>query len=122
MALYADHEGDNISWAGDDLPGWEPWEQDEPDDDRPAGGCAYCEAIEVRDWPEPFGGQPCCEVCFARLIGDESDDPQPFYCHRAMSAVTGQPVIFEMTREVYEQMVERGLIKADYSGRSGGPE
>lgn len=34
----------------------------------------------AKGWPEPFGGQPCCEVCFARLIGDESDDPEPWRC------------------------------------------
>lgn len=81
-ALYADHEGDNISWAGDDLPGWEPWEPDEDEDfdDGKRGPCAYCnDATEVRENPEPFGGQPCCEACFNQIIGGERDDP-PWRC------------------------------------------
>ena len=77
--LYADHHGDNISWAGDDLPGWEPWEPDDDHEPEPAGGCAYCEATEVRENPEPFGGKPCCEACFNILIGGSEDDP-PWRC------------------------------------------
>jgi hypothetical protein len=51
-----------------DLPGWEPWMDDEPE---PAGvGCEYCPNLEVRDLPEPFGGKRCCDACFALLIGD----------------------------------------------------
>lgn len=56
---------DNISWESplDVLNGWEPWEDDE-DEGRPGGGCAYCDSAEVRELPEPFGGRPCCEECF----------------------------------------------------------
>lgn len=81
MSAYAD---DNISWADDyGLPGYEPWEPDEDaDDGHPAGGCAYCEATEVRENPEPFGGQPCCEACFNILIGGSPDDP-PWRCGNA---------------------------------------
>lgn len=73
---------DNISWESplDVLDGWEPWEDDE-DEDRPAGGCAYCDSAEVRELPEPFGGRPCCEECFLDLIGDESPRPRvPWRC------------------------------------------
>lgn len=73
---------DNISWV-DPLEGFELWEPDEDPDPRPAGSCGYCDATEVRELSEPFGGLPCCEVCFARLIGDESDDPEPFRCGNA---------------------------------------
>lgn len=74
----------NVSWLGDTpFPeGFEPWEPDEEPDPRPAGGCAYCDATEVREWPEPFGGRDCCEACFSQLIGSERDDP-PFRCGRA---------------------------------------
>lgn len=80
-ALYADHEGDNISWLGDDLPGWEPWEPDEETGDENIGPCHYCQEPnpEMRENPEPFGGEPCCEVCFIMLIGGEPDDP-PWRC------------------------------------------
>ena len=80
-ALYADHEGDNISWAGDDLPGWEPWEDDEHEDDGFVGPCSYCDdpTPTMRENPEPFGGKPCCESCFLILIGDEPDG-EPWRC------------------------------------------
>lgn len=77
MSLYDDTL--NPDWEPPELPGWEPWEPDEDDEVR-EGGCAYCGAPDVRDAPEPFGGKPCCEVCFARIIGDEDDDPRPFRC------------------------------------------
>lgn len=81
MTLYADTEGDNISWDGGALPGWEPWEDDEPDESDPReGGCAYCGALEdIRENPDPFGGQRCCEGCFNQIIGGERDDP-PWRC------------------------------------------
>ena len=79
-------DDDNISWeAALDLPGFEPWEDDEPEPERPAGGCAYCGATEVREYPEPFGGQLCCEACFNLLIGGEADDP-PWRCGNAPSS------------------------------------
>jgi hypothetical protein len=78
---------DNISWDAPDFDGWEPWEPDEDPDPRPAGACAYCDATEVRELPEPFGGRDCCETCFARLIGDESDDPEPFRCLTSIRAM-----------------------------------
>lgn len=68
----------NVLWEnplGEALDGWEPWEQDEGDV-VPAGGCAYCGATEVREYPDPFGGRPCCEECFLDLIGDESPRPR----------------------------------------------
>lgn len=80
-ALYAD---DNVSWEEPEpLPGWEPWEDDEPDD-TPTGGCAYCREPDamMRENPEPFGGQPCCEACFNLLIGGDVDDP-PWRCGTA---------------------------------------
>lgn len=84
MALYADHDGDNISWT-DDLPGFEPWEPDEPEDDgHDVGPCHYCAdpAPQMRENPEPFGGRECCESCFNILIGGEPDDP-PWRCGNA---------------------------------------
>lgn len=83
-ALYDDV---NPDWegghpvAGFDIgPGWEPWEpEDDEDYGRHEGGCAYCDATEVRDRPEPFGGKPCCEACFNILIGGDADDP-PWRC------------------------------------------
>lgn len=72
---------DNISWE-EELPGFEPWEDYEPDDDPAASGCAYCDATEVRENPDPFGGRPCCEACFNELIGGERNDP-PWRCGRA---------------------------------------
>lgn len=79
-ALYADTEGDNISWEGAlDLPGWEPWEPDE-DDLMPSGGCDYCGTFEdIREYPDPIGGKRCCEGCFNQIIGGERDDP-PWRC------------------------------------------
>lgn len=80
--MSAVYDEDNISWSEDyGLPGYEPWApDDDPEDDpRPAGGCAYCEATEVRERPEPFGGQPCCEACFSILIAGSADDP-PWRC------------------------------------------
>lgn len=68
----------NVSWE-DVVPGWEPWEPDDPEPDPPIG-CHYCASTEVREFPDPFGGRPCCEMCFARLIGDESDNPEPWRC------------------------------------------
>jgi hypothetical protein len=69
--IYAD---DNISWT-DPYAGIEPWEPDLEDDDiRPAGGCAYCDATEVRELPEPFGGRPCCQECFIILITDKETE------------------------------------------------
>jgi hypothetical protein len=82
-ALYADHEGDNISWAGDDLPGWEPWEPDEDEGDQPSGGCHYCGTFEsIRENPEPFGGKKCCEGCFNEIIGGDRED-EPWRCGNA---------------------------------------
>lgn len=81
MALYADHEGDNISWEGD-LPGWEPWEPDEEEPDpREYTPCHYCTEPnpQMRENPEPFGGKPCCETCFNILIGGTEDD-EPWRC------------------------------------------
>lgn len=75
MSAYYD---DDRYWLGE-LEGFEPWEPDEDDGPEPAGGCAYCEATEVREHPDPFGGQPCCEACFNVLIGGAPDDP-PWRC------------------------------------------
>lgn len=75
---------ENVCWDDDPLrlDGFEPWEPDEPDAEvEAAGGCAYCGATELREDPEPFGGQPCCESCFAALIGD-ADGP-PWRCGTA---------------------------------------
>lgn len=77
---------DNVSWIDDVLPGWEGHEPDFDEIDMGdfnPGGCAYCPSTEAREFPEPFGNQPCCETCFARLIGDESDNPEPFRCGTA---------------------------------------
>lgn len=75
--------GENISWEEPvELEGWEPWEDYEPDEREDAvcaGACAYCGEREVRERPEPFGGQKCCEGCFNELIGGERDDP-PWRC------------------------------------------
>lgn len=64
------------------LEGFEPWE---PEEDEPLheGGCDYCGAPDVRDGPEPFGGKPCCDTCFALIIGDESD-LTPWRCGNAI--------------------------------------
>lgn len=74
---------DNISWEASApfLPGQEPWEPDEDfDDGKPAGACAYCGTNDnIRENPEPFGGQQCCESCFNMLIGGDEDDP-PWRC------------------------------------------
>lgn len=77
MDLYADH---NISWV-EPFDGIEPWEDDDYEPES-AGGCAYCPSTEVRESPEPFGGQPCCEGCFNELIGGDRDDP-PWRCGNA---------------------------------------
>jgi hypothetical protein len=76
MSIYDD---DNPCWPEppDELPGWEPWEDYEPE---PADfRCAYCESTDVRPDPEPFGQQPCCDACFNVLIGGEPGDP-PWRC------------------------------------------
>ena len=81
--LYAD---ENISWDADlGLDGFEPWEPNDDYEPEPAGGCAYCEATEVRENPEPFGGKPCCEACFSILIGGSEDDP-PWRCPHTTEA------------------------------------
>lgn len=85
MALYADHDGDNVCW--DELPGWEPWEGDEPEPDQHVGLCAYCDEADpakIRENPEPWGGRACCEACFNLLIGGSEDDP-PWRCGNAGS-------------------------------------
>lgn len=57
---------------------WEPWEPDEsPDVDDLA--CAYCGHPEVREYPDPFGQQRCCDGCFNQLIGGDRNDP-PWRC------------------------------------------
>lgn len=81
MALYADSEGDNVSWTAD-LPGYEPWEDDDVEPDEHLGLCAYCDEVDpskMRENPEPFGGKPCCELCFLMLIGDDPDG-EPWRC------------------------------------------
>lgn len=76
----------NPDWPeAEELPGWEPWEtyeQDMLDAEREVGGCDYCGAPDVREYPEPFGGKPCCDRCFNVLIGDEPDAP-PWRCGNA---------------------------------------
>ena len=69
------YEDMNPDWANGlmDQPEWEPWVDDEgPELDDTIGGCAYCGAPDVRERPEPFGQQPCCEECFDLLIGGET--------------------------------------------------
>ena len=79
-------DGDNLCWDG--LDGIEPWQPDDDYDDDPkliAGACAYCGATEdIRENPEPFGRQQCCEACFSQIIGGERDDP-PWRCGNALS-------------------------------------
>ena len=82
MSIYEDL---NPDWQTLDLPGWEPWEPDD-EPDMPEGGCEYCGAPDVRDSPDPYGGKVCCELCFLRIIGDEDDDPEPWFCmHLALA-------------------------------------
>lgn len=62
---------------------WEPWQDDEPDfDDEYNTGCDFCGNVDVREYPEPFTGKPCCDSCFNVLIGGNEDDP-PWRCGNA---------------------------------------
>lgn len=74
----------NPDWESPFDDQWEPWEPDEDVDVR-EGGCDYCGAPDVRENPEPFGGNPCCDGCFNLLVGGSVNDP-PWRCGTPYSA------------------------------------
>lgn len=70
MSIYDD---DNPSYERLDVEVDEQWEPWEPDDElvNEPGGCHYCGGYPIREYPDPFGQQPCCDTCFNLLITDE---------------------------------------------------
>ncbi len=78
--IYDDMNPD-YAMGREDQPRWEPWEDDDIDDDFfwSIFCCDFCGDPNVRDDPEPFGGKRCCDPCFSLLIGGELDD-RPWRC------------------------------------------